>query len=87
MSFGPVAVVDVPVHDQHPLEPVHVERAARGDRDVVEQAEAHRARGLGVMARRPRIEIPVRRRPSSEAVDQRDRAARGVQRRLERALG
>ena len=49
---GPVAVVDVPVEDQHPLGAVRVARPPRGDRDVVEEAEAHRLRGLRVVAGR-----------------------------------
>ena len=39
-----VAVVDVPVEDQHALEPAEPDRMLRGDRDVVEQAEPHRPR-------------------------------------------
>jgi hypothetical protein len=42
--LGAVAVVDVEVDDRDALEPAHVERMARGDRDVVEEAEAHRRR-------------------------------------------
>ena len=40
--LGPVAVMDVPVEDQHPLGAGR-ERVGGGDGDVVEQAEAHRA--------------------------------------------
>ena len=40
----PVAVVHVPVEDQHPLDPVRRPRVGRRDRHVVEEAEAHRAR-------------------------------------------
>ena len=43
--LGAVAVVDVPVEDQHPLGAAAVERVRGGDRDVVEQAEAHRPVG------------------------------------------
>ena len=48
--LGPVAVVDVPVEDQDALGAARGDRVRRGDGDVVEQAEAHRARALGVMA-------------------------------------
>ena len=41
---GPVAVVHVPVEDEHPLDAERVERVPGGDGDVGEQAEAHRAR-------------------------------------------
>ena len=47
-----VAVVDVDVDDRDAREPAR-ERVRRGDRDVVEEAEAHRAVALGVVARRP----------------------------------
>jgi hypothetical protein len=46
-------MVDVPIQDQDPLEPALRESVSGGDRDVVEQAEAHRAIGLSVMARGP----------------------------------
>ena len=48
-----VAVVDVPVEDRHPLEPMLRLRRAGRDRDVVEQAEAHRPVGRRVVARGP----------------------------------
>ena len=48
-----VAVVDVPVDDGDPLGAVVALRLARGDGRIVEQAEAHRTVGLGMMARRP----------------------------------
>ena len=57
-----VPVVDVPVDDRHPLRPELCLRRAGGDRDVVEEAEAHRAVGGRVMAGRP---------------DDRERTARG----------
>ena len=47
---GAIAVVDVPVEDEDPLGPELGNRQRRGDGDVVEEAEAHRPRGLGVMA-------------------------------------
>ncbi len=50
--LGAVAVMDVEVDDRDALEAVHVERAARRDGDVVDEAEAHRARARRVMAGR-----------------------------------
>ena len=50
----PVPVVDVPVEDRDPPEPELGLRPARGDRDRVEDAEAHRAVRLGVVPGRPR---------------------------------
>ena len=49
---GAVAVVDVPVEDQHLLDPALRERVRDPDRDVVEQAEAHRPPRFGVVAGR-----------------------------------
>ena len=46
--LGAVAVVHVEVDDRHPRQAARVERMARGDGHVVEEAEAHRlvARGM-----------------------------------------
>ena len=49
--LGPVAVVDVPVDDQHPLTRGH--QRSGGDCDVVDQAEAHRPVDQRMMAGRP----------------------------------
>lgn len=38
----PVAVVDVPIHDQHTRDAQARARDGRSDSDVVEEAEAHR---------------------------------------------
>jgi hypothetical protein len=46
----PVAVVDVPVKDQDPVDAKLADRQLSRNRDVVEQAEAHRAVPLGVLA-------------------------------------
>ncbi len=51
--LGAVAVVHVEVDDRHALEAMHLDRMARGDRDVVEDAEAHRPRAASMVARRP----------------------------------
>ena len=50
---GAVAVVHVPVDDRDALESERVLGVASGDRDVAEEAEAHRAVGERVVARRP----------------------------------
>ena len=49
--LGPVSVMDVPIQNQDPLDLVLLLYVDRGDRDVVEQAEAHRAIPLGVVPR------------------------------------
>ena len=71
----PVAVVHVPVEDQHPLDAVRGARVRRADRDVVEEAEAHRAGRLGVVAGRPQRRDAAR-LAAEQRVDQRDRTAR-----------
>lgn len=48
----PVAVVHVPIDDQHPIESVSGASMSRRDGDVVEQAEAHWGTWQGVMPRR-----------------------------------
>ena len=48
-----VAVVNIPVRDQNPLNVVLALRVTRGDCDVVVDAEAHSARRRCMMTRRP----------------------------------
>jgi len=52
MSWGPVAVVDVPVDDQDPLRQAEGEGMGRRHGDVVEQAEAHGAIRRRMVTRR-----------------------------------
>ncbi len=81
----PVAVVHVPVDDRHALDPALALRPAGGDRDVVDEAEAHRRAALGVVARwaqqRERVvELAVEHR-----LDGAQQAAGGQQHRRVRA--
>ena len=48
--LGAVAVMDVEIDHRDPAQPPACARVMGGDRGVVEQAEAHRLAGLGVMA-------------------------------------
>ena len=75
-----VAVMDVEVDDRDALEPEPGLRGARGDRDVVEHAEPHRAPGEGVVTGRT---------DEGEAAAQRrlDRGSRRERRGLERRRG
>ena len=73
---------DVPVEDQDALGPVRVARPPRRDRDVVEEAEAHGAIGLGVVAGRAQRGDAGARALAEQRVDERRRPARGAQRRL-----
>jgi len=50
--LGTIAVMNVPVHNQDSLEPVYRLRIVRGNCDIAEQAESHRARFERVMSRR-----------------------------------
>lgn len=47
-----VSVMDIPVDDQHSIQPVNRLRVTRRDCDVAQQAESHRSRLERVMARR-----------------------------------
>ena len=50
--LGAVAVMHIPIDDQHALDPVIPPRVPRANRDVVEHAEAHSAIRGRVMSRR-----------------------------------
>ena len=50
--LGPVAVVDIPVDDEHPLQPAHLERVGGRYRDGVEQTEPHPPPAQSVVSRR-----------------------------------
>jgi hypothetical protein len=78
--LGAVAVVDVEIDDRHPLQPEPPLRRPGRDRDVVEEAEAHRPASERVMAGRP---------DEREAAAERglDRGAGRERRRLERRRG
>ena len=79
-----VAVVRVPVDDEHPLAPGH--QRGRGDRDVVEQAEAHRVGGHRVVAGRPDREERAVRDARVERLDRGEPGAGGTDRGVEGAL-
>ena len=50
--LGAVAVMDIEIDDGHALDAVSGHRVRGADRDVVEEAEAHRAVALGMMTGR-----------------------------------
>ena len=75
----------VEIDDGDALGAVLLLRVAGGDGDVVEQAEAHRPRGLGVMAGRARGDEGVGGLLAHHLVDRMDGAAGRAQRRLEAA--
>ena len=80
-----VAVMHVEIDDRGARDAVLLLRVARRDGGVVEQAKAHRPRGLGVMAGRARGDEGVGRLFGQHLVDGEDGAADRAQRRLERA--
>ena len=80
-----VAVMHVEIDDRGTRDAVLLLRVARRDGDVVEQAKAHRPRGLGVMAGRARGDEGVGRLLGQHLVDGEDGAADRAQRRFERA--
>ena len=75
-----VAVVHVPVDDRDALEPELRLREPRGDRDRVEEAEAHRLTAFGVVA-------GWTGKCEAAAPNRLDRCACGEQGRLEGRLG
>jgi hypothetical protein len=77
-----VAVVDVEIDHRDAPEPVRRARMQRADGDVVEQAEAHRHRGLGMVAGRPHGAERVLRLAADHRIDRRDHGTRRAQRRL-----
>jgi propanol-preferring alcohol dehydrogenase len=83
---GAVAVVDVPVDHEHAADAVLGDRRGGADGDVVEQAEAHRARALGVVAGGSHAAEGDRRLAREQRAHHLARGARGVQRRRPRAL-
>ena len=80
-----VAVMHVEIDDGRAFGAVAVLRVARRDRGVVEQAEAHRPRRLGVMAGRANGDEGVVRLLVHHLVDRVHGAAGAAQRRLEAA--
>jgi hypothetical protein len=76
-----IAVVHVPVEDQHAVQPVGVERVLSGDGDRVEQAEPHRTRAGRVVAGRAVQRRSAPRLARQQRVDHRHGPAGGVQRR------
>ncbi|MFO0570233.1 MAG: hypothetical protein U0263_31615 [Polyangiaceae bacterium] len=81
-----VAVVDVPIDDDHALGPVGA-GMGRGHGGVVHQAEAHGAVRPGVVARRANERQAIAGLAAEEAVDEGQAATRRPPRRLDRALG
>ena len=80
--LGAVAVVHVEVDDRHALQAAHVERVARRDGDVVEEAEAHRLAARRVVARRAHGAEGVLDLAVDHRVGGRHRGAGGAQRRV-----
>ena len=80
--LGPVAVMCVEVDDEHAL--AAISERGRGDCDVVEQTETHRAPGQGVMSRRSHREECRVGFATIESVDGVEPSSGGEQRGFER---
>ena len=72
-----VAVVYVPVRDQNAFRPVGALRMAGGDRHAIKEAEAHTARGAGVVPGWANDAECVAHLPGEDGVDSGEGAARG----------
>ena len=75
-----VAVVHVPIHNQHALQAMPALRIPRGDSQVIEEAESHPAAGDGMMAGRPHRAEGVARLTRDHGVDGLQHAARRLRR-------
>ncbi len=83
--LGAVAVMDVVVEDGDALGAPLSEQPGGGDGDVVEQAEAHRLGGRGVVAGRAHQTECVTRPAGADGVGCLDKGAHGAQCGVERA--
>ena len=77
--------MDVEIDDRRALGAMLVLGVARRDRGIVEQAKAHRARGLGVMAGRADGDEGIGGLAGHHLIDRVNRAAGATQRGLETA--
>jgi hypothetical protein len=82
----PVAVVDVPVEHQDPFDSPSFDRLMCRDRNVVEQAEAHRSLRLSVVAGRAVAAEATRGFAVEQHVHKRDSTTRSVDGSVERSL-
>jgi hypothetical protein len=83
-GLGAVAVMDVEIDNRDPLQAMHFQRVARGNRDVVEKAEAHGAGRFRMVARRPHAAECIVITPFDHRVGGGHRSAGGAQRGLPR---
>ncbi len=82
--LGPVAVVYIPIEDQHSFTALR-QRLLGRDRDIVEQAEAHRRRPLGMVTGRTQRADRERHIAGQQSIDRRAGPARRPLRRLPRS--
>ncbi len=75
-----IAVVDVPIQNEYPLQSVLGDRAGRGDRNVVEETEARCASAVRVVTGRPQATEAGSRRATEQQLDHPAGAPCGVQR-------
>ena len=85
--MGAVSVVHVPVQNQHALGVAVCLKPSCGDRDVVEEAEAHRLIGRGMVARGPGRDEGVLDGALNDGPRRGDRRARAANRGIPRRRG
>ena len=73
--------MDIPIQDEHPVEPELADRELGRDRDVVEQTEPHRLFAPGMVPGGPKPTERCLGVAAQERADHRAGAAGGVQRR------
>ncbi len=78
-----VAVMHVPVDDRNALQPVLLLRMTRGNRGIVEEAEAHGAHSLGMMPRRARGDEGIVMAAGNDVIHRGHRPADAGERRLQ----
>ncbi len=77
--FGPVAMMDIPIHYKYPTESVGGLKITRADRHVIKKTKTHRALGLGMMPRRPHHGKPVVHRAVHYLIEKFEETSRGKQ--------
>src|SRR4051794_19430370 len=82
--LGAVAMVYVPIDNQDALDSLSA-RMGGGDRDVVQQAKAHRLIGTGMMPRWPEQSHAAFERAREQPIDECDRSAGRASGRVDRA--
>ena len=79
-----IAVMHIPINDEHPLQSILFLNIACGDRHIIKKTEAHRPACLGMMSGRPHCTEYMVDLPVPNGIDAGQRAARSEIRRVQR---